>query len=258
MMNDVKINKARALYYSLFSRFFVFTTDNKRYLELVNLIDILKENPLDSTSKQAFEDIKELVKSDSNIALMNEFDDIFHSPETRTVRTTASYYDENIESGKKRVEMQNFLAKTKIRRDEKKYSDYEDHIGFIFSVLSELTNLQAQGEVQYSDTVHCIFAQILNEFVDEFSKEVYEHESANIFKNVIVILNAFIEFERVYLEVSKPTIVTKSSPKKEVENISEEELARRARNKAMKANGPKNKEDESCPVHIAYDVEDDI
>ena len=257
-MNDVKINKARALYYGLFSRFFVFTADNQRYLELINIIDILKENPLDTTTAKAFEDIRKVLKSDSNITFMNEFDNIFHSPESVTVRTTASYYDENVESGKKRVEMQNFLAKTKIRRDEKKYPDYEDHIGFIFTVLSELCELQSEGHDEYKNTTHCIFEQILNEFVDDFAKEIYEHESADIFKNVIIILKAFIEFERIYLEVSIPAPKIKVTQVKVEDEISEQEKERRARNKAMKANGPKNKENESCPTFVASEVESDI
>ncbi len=257
-MNTQKINKARALYYAMFSRFFVFTTNNSRYLELISIIDTLKENPLDDSTKEAFENIRKVLKSDSNVIFMNEFDEIFHSPHTKTVRTTASYFDENIESGKKRVEMQNFLGKTKIRRDESKYSDYEDHVGFIFTVLAELCELQAQGQNEYDNLIHCIFTQILNEFVDEFSQELYEHESSNVFKNVIVLLKAFIEFERIYLEVSKPNIVSKPSKVQADEEISEEEKARRARNKAMKANGPKKNENESCPVFVTYDVEDGI
>ena len=257
-MKDEKINKARALYYGMFSRFFVFATNNDRYLELINLIDILKENPLDSSTAEAFENIRKLLKSDSNITFMREFDDIFHSPESATIRTTASHYDENVESGKKRLEMQNFLAKTKIRRDEKKYSDYEDQIGFIFTVLSELCESQAQGHDEYSNTIHCIFEQILNEFVDEFAKELYNHENADIFKNVVVILKAFIEFERIYLEVSKPAIKLKITKSNEDEKISEEEKARRARNRAMKANGPKNVEVETCTAFVASETESDI
>jgi len=257
-MNEEKINKARALYYGMFSRCFVFTTDNKRYFELVNIIDTLSENPLDKMSEQAFSNIKDKIKSDSNIPFMVEFDEIFHSPQTHTIRTTASYYDENIESGKKRVEMQNFLAKTKIRRDEKTYTDYEDHIGFIFAVMSELCELIANGEEQYKNTAHCIFEQILNDFIDEFSKELYEHESADIFKNIVVILKSFTEFERIYLEVSAPSNkekILKSQPKKD--ELSQEEIDRRARNKLLKAQGPKN-EQESCSIDISYDVEDDI
>ena len=256
-MKDQQINKARSIYYGMFSRFFVFSTDINRYYELIKLIDILKENALDKTTSEAFENIRNVLKTDSNVELMKEFDDIFHSPETKTIRTTASYYDENVESGKKRVEMQNFLAKTKIRRDEKKYSDYEDHIGFIFTVLAELCELQAQGKEEYNNTIHCIFESILNDFIEEFSREVYEHESANIFKNVVIILKAFIEFERIYLEISRPESKVTTVVNPAFEEISEEEKARRARNKAMKAKGPKQN-DEACPVHVAYDVEDDV
>ena len=254
-MNDVKINKARSLYYGLFSRFFVFSTDIKRYYELIELVNILSENPLDPTTAQAFENIKKSLKADLNVNLMNEFDDIFHSPDSKIVRTTASYYEEGIESGKKRVEMQNFLAKTRIRRDEKKYSDYEDHIGFIFTTLSELSQLQAQGHKEYNNTVHCIFEQILNDFVDMFAKEIYEHNKAVIFKDVIVILKAFIDFERIYLEVSTPLQKVRVAPKEVVEEISQEEKERRARNKAMKAQGPKKQKEE---VFVTFEVEDDF
>ena len=257
-MKDEKINKARALYYGMFSRFFVFSSEVTRYFELVEIINLLKQNPLDETTKNAFENLSSLLKSDSNVVFMNEFDDIFHSPESKTIRTTASHYDENVESGKKRVEMQNFLAKTKIRRDETKYSDYEDQIGFIFTVLGELCDLQAEGQGEYSNTVHCIFEQILNEFVDEFAKELYEHENAEIYKNVVVLLKAFIEFERIYLEVSIPAVKLKVTKADIADEISDEEKARRARNKAMKANGPKNVEAETCPVFTATEAESDI
>ncbi|PHQ65343.1 MAG: hypothetical protein COB99_04500 [Sulfurimonas sp.] len=258
-MNEEKMNKARALYYAMFSRCFVFTTDNKRYFELISFIDILKENPLDKASAKAFDEIRAVVKSDSNIVFMKEFDAIFHSPETQTLRTTASYYDEDIESGKKRIEMQNFLAKTKIRRDEKTYSDYEDHIGFIFSVMSELCELIANGEEQYRNTAHCIFEQILNDFVDKFSKELYEHESSDIFKNVVVLLKSFIEFERIYLDVQTPVydqIKVESKPK--AEELSASEIARREKNRLLRQQGPKKDENGACEINIAYDVEDDI
>jgi TorA maturation chaperone TorD len=259
-MNDLQINKSRALYYAMFSRFFVFSSDNLRYFELLNLLNILKDNAMDSETEEAFNSILSKLDDTSNVNLMLEFDNIFHSPETMTVRTTASYFDENIESGKKRVEMQNFLAKTAIRRDEKTYSDYEDHIGFIFSVLSELSTLVSEGATEYKNTIHCIFEDILNEFIDEFSRELYEHESADIFKDVVVLLKSFMTFERLYLEVSENISAAKPMKVNSEEQISEEERARRARNKALRASGPKNKSDnsESCPVFVAYEVEDDI
>lgn len=257
-MKEQEINKARAIYYKIFSSFFVYTNDINRYFNLLSLINIIKENPLNEDSKEALENISKKLQKDSNAALLQEYDDIFDNPETAQVRTTASYYHEGVESGRKRIEMQNYLAKTKIRRDEKAYPEYEDNIGFIFTVLNELCELQAKGYDEYKNTTHCIFAQILNEFVDEFAKTLYEHSSANIYKDLIVVLKAFIEFERLYLEVSKPSIKIKPSVKKEEETISEEEKERRARNKAMKALGPKNAQDDACPVFVASNVEEDI
>ncbi|MCP4970743.1 MAG: molecular chaperone TorD family protein [Arcobacter sp.] len=254
-MKDNNIYKSRALYYAMFSRFFVFATDNSRYLELINLIDTLQKNPLDKTTSVAFTQIRKELKSDSNISFMKEFDSIFHSPETSMVRTTASYFDENVESGKKRLEMQNFLAKTKIRRDEKQYSDYEDHVGFIFSVMSELCDLISEDQEEYINTSHCIFDQILNEFIDDFAKEVYEHEEAKIFKNIVVLLKTFIEFERIFLEVSIPNKKENknlSHEDKSCENISEDEAARRARNKALRAKGPKKEQEQAF---VTFDVD---
>lgn len=255
-MRDNKIDQARALYYSLFSRCFVFSSNNERYQELVSLINTLKQSPLDSTTAEAFEELSILVKADSNVPFMLEFDDLFHSPETYTVRTTASYYDENIESGKKRSEMQNFLGKTKIRRDEKKYSDYEDHIGFIFTVMAELCTLISQGEEVYKNTSHCIFEQILNDFVDQFAKEIYEHENTKIFKQIIVILKAFIDFERIYLEVSIPSPKAKVEKRVSTDTLTDIEIERRKRNRALRASGPKKEKEEE--VFTTFDVEDDM
>ncbi len=260
-MDEQKINKTRSLYYAMFSRFFIFSVDHTKYFELSNLINVLKENPLDDATGVALTNLSEVIKSDSNVKFISEFDDIFHSPESSTVRTTASYYDEQIESGKKRVEMQNFLGKTKIRRDEKTYTDYEDHVGFIFAVLSELAQEISDGKIEYKNTAHCIFEQILNDFVDEFAKELYEHENAVIFKDIVVVLNSFITLERLYLEVSKPSFVRKTqtvAPTCDTDEISDTEKERRARNKLLRAIGPKKQENESCPVHVAYEVEDDI
>jgi len=257
MQDNSAINKARALYYNLFENFFVVSSKTENYFELIRLINILKENPLDPNSGRALDSISQKLDPISNVELVQEFDDIFHNPLTKKVRTTASFYDEGVESGKKRVEMIQFVAKTELRRDENNYFEYEDSVGFIFALLASLSDKIANGEKKYENTVHCIFAQILNEFVDEFAKDIYEHANANIYKELMVVLHSFVEFERLYLEVTKPAPKEKIN-KESCETISEEEMERRAKNKAMKALGPKNAQDESCPVDIAYDVETEI
>lgn len=256
-MQQEALMKARSIYYSMFSRFFVYSKDVTHYLELINILKVLQENPLDSTTKEAIDNILSKLDASSNVALVQEYDDIFHNPETKNIRVTASFYDEGVESGKKRVEMLQFLAKTKIRRNENEYVEYEDSIGFILTLMSELIELVIAGEKEYENTQHCIFSSVLNDFIDEFSKEVYEHDCANIFKDVIVVLKAFIAFERLFLEVSKPAMkkVEETKTSCATGEISEEEAQRRAKNKAMKAKGPKPQLNEN---DIAYDVESEI
>ncbi len=256
-MQEQSLMKARSIYYNLFSKFFVYSKDITPYLELISILKLLEENPLDESTKEATTRILSKLELSSNVVLVQEYDDIFHNPETKNIRTTASFYDEGVESGKKRVQMLQFLAKTKIRRDEKEYMEYEDSIGFIFTLMAQLNELIVKGEEGYKNTQHCIFSQVLNEFIEDFAKEVYEHKSSNIFKDVIIILKAFIDFERLYLEVSKPELKVKV--KQELPScdiISEEEAQRRARNKALKAQGPKV--EDADPEKMAYDVEAEV
>jgi TorA maturation chaperone TorD len=242
MENNQAINKARALYYNLFANFFVLSLKSENYFELIRLLNILKENPLDESSSDALNNISNLLDSSSNVALLKEFDNLFHNPLNKKVRQTASFYDEGVESGKKRVEMIDFVAKTKLRRDENSYFEYEDSVGFIFSLMAELSDLLANGQKEYENTVHCIFAQILNDFIDEFAKDIYEHDKSNIYKELMVVLHSFVEFERLYLEVSKPPKKEKIIKKQADDwgEISDEERQRREKNRALKALGPKN------------------
>ena len=258
MQDNQAINKARALYYNLFANFFVYSKESEKYFELIRLINVLKENPLDVTSGKALEIISSSLDTTSNVKLVQEYDDLFHNPINKKIRTTASFYDEGVESGKKRVEMIQFLGKTKIRRDEKEYFEYEDSIGFIFSVMAELTDLVANDEKVYENTVHCIFSEILNDFVDEFGKDVYENPSATIYKELMVVLHAFVAFERLYLEVSKPAPRERVEEAASCDAISDDELARRAKNKALRESGPKKKQDIDESQDVVYEVEDEV
>ena len=240
MENNQTIHKARALYYNFFANFFVLSPKIENYFELLRLLNILKDSALDDISQEALNNISNLLDKNSNAVLVQEFDDIFYNPINKKIRLTASYYNEGVESGKKRIEMIDFVAKTKLRRDEKNFYEYEDSVGFIFSFMAELSNLLANGEKIYENTVHCVFAQILNDFIDDFAKEIYEYDKAKIYKELMVVLHSFIEFERLFLEVPKPLKKDRIVKKQDSwGDISPEERERRERNKALKALGPK-------------------
>ena len=123
MINKESVNKARSLYYGLLSKMFVFTTSQERYAGVVEALDGMIENPIDENSGEALKEIKSFIIEKGEEALIQEYDDVFHNPAYKVVRNTASYYDEGVESGHMRVAVKNFLAKTRIRRDEKNYKE---------------------------------------------------------------------------------------------------------------------------------------
>lgn len=235
-MNKRELNPARALYYGLFSKLFVFTTKEDRYEGLVEIIDILIENPIDNNSQEALKEIKEFIIVGGDSALIKEYDELFNSPAGQTVRTTASIYCDGVESGTKTLEVKKFLAKTRIRRNEESFKETEDSVGFLMTFMYELIELIIMGEESYGTVQHCVFVEILNEFIDEFIENLYENEASNVYRSVAVVLNTFTSFERLYFDVQKP----KPKPK-EVEvatscdYVSDEESQRRMQNRIKKS-----------------------
>jgi len=252
-MNRDAVNPARSLYYGLMSKMLVFTPDEDRYDGVEKVLDILIKNPLDTNSQEALKEIKEFIKVYGYKALSDEYDDIFHNPATPIVRTTASFYDEGVESGRKTLEVKNFLSKTKIRRNEKSFKETEDSVGFLVTFMHDLIELIVQGEKSYETLQHCLFNEIINEFFDEFIVNLYEHKKANVYKSLAVVLNSFLEFERLYFNVTKP-IPKENFIKKyeEGEFISDEEARRRAENRAKKA---ADLLQQSCSLENTSDLE---
>lgn len=237
MLNKESVNKARSLYYGFLSKLFVFTVDKSRFEGLIDAIDVMIENPLDENSAEALVEIKLFLETLGEKALVQEYDDIFHNPSYKVVRNTASYYDEGVESGKKRVEVINFLAKTRIRKNEVSFKENEDSIGFILTFMHELIELIMNGQKEYETVHHCLFKEVINPFIDEFIVNVYEHPMAKAYQSIAIVFNAFMAFERIYFEVAKPPLKQKERVQKPVEPISQAEARRRAENKAKKAAG---------------------
>ena len=236
MLNKESVNKARSLYYGFLSKLFVFTTSPRRYEGLAEALEVMAQNPLDENSGEALREIQLFLAHNGESAFIQEYDDVFHNPSYKVVRNTASYYAEGVESGKKHLEVKNFLAKTKIRRNEKYFKENEDSVGFIFTFMHELIELIMNEQKEYDSLQHCLYTEVINPFIDEFIVKVYEHPMARIYKSVAIVLNAFMAFERLYFDVAKPPLkevgrVQKTQP---LEMVSGAEAKRRAENKAKK------------------------
>ncbi len=247
-MNKEAVNGARSLYYGFFSKMLVFTSDEERFEGVKEALDVMIANPMDDNSCEALKEIKEFLETGGAKSLSDEYDSIFHDPSTSLVRNTASYYDEGVESGKKRLEVKNFLAKTKIRRDEKVFKEYEDSVGFLVTFMHELVELILKGEKSYETLQHCLFVEIINEFIDEFIEALYE--KANAYKSLAVVMNAFVEFERLYFDVAKPAPREKLVKDEEpCEYVSDTEAKRRAENRLKKSADSLTK---SCSLEDSY------
>ncbi len=232
-IDKASVNPARSLYYGLFSKLFVFSEDEKRFDGVSEILAVFIENPIDDASRDACVELKFFIDNKGNDSLSDEYDLIFNVPSGDIVRTTASYYDEGFESGKKLVEVKNFLAKTKIRRDEDHYKESEDSIGFLVTFMHELIELIIKGEDEYDNLQHCLFKEVLNEFLDEFIQNLYTNKNAVAYKEVAILLNSFLEFERLYFQVSKPKQKEKKARVQEESCgfIADVEAQRRAKNR---------------------------
>lgn len=257
MINKASVNGARSLYYGLFSKLFVFTTNENRFEGVDDALAIMMTNPMDEHSMQGMKRLLAAIDERGVQTLVDEYDAIFHTPGRAPLRNTASYYAEGVESGKKRLEVKNFLAKTKIRRNESTFKENEDSVGFLMTFMHELVELIMSGESSYETLQHCVFTEIINPFIDEFVEALFEHGSSDLYKDIAIMLNAFMDFERLYFEAPKvPKKEKIEMPKAACEEISPEEAARRAANKAKKAAA--QEAEEACPVFVAQDVETDI
>ncbi|PLY06207.1 MAG: hypothetical protein C0625_10315 [Arcobacter sp.] len=199
-----QIDKARMVYYGLFSALLSFLETDEKYENIKDTIDYLSNNPLEEYSAEELSNMKEFLNIHSFTGLKDESNLVFYSPSTTYIPTTASYYNEARDDGKKRIEMYNYLAQSKFRRDESLYKESEDSICFVFNFMNKLIEDNLNGEKTSELLAKSVFENILNEMSDLFSSNLYNHESADFYKDLALLLKVFIEFERHYYNLSKP------------------------------------------------------
>ncbi len=232
MIDKVSTNKARALYYGLLAKLLVYSPSQDRFEGVDDALAIISANPLDEHSGAAAKHLLTLIDTSGTQLLCDEYDALFHAFRGKVVRTSASYHSEGIEAGKKLVEVRSFIGKTHIRRNEETFKDNEDTLPFLLSFMHDLVEMSTQGHKEYDNIQHCLFDQIINPFVDEVIESLFTHDKSDAYKDVAILLNAFMEFERLYFEV--PKLPKKEAKKTKRELEEEQEMARRAANKAKR------------------------
>ena len=220
----------RGLYYSLFSRFFVFSQDADRFSGVNAMLGLASAHALNEESAAAIMRIQVKFDEENSQNLADEFDEIFHALPS-PLRNSLSYYDEGYEVGHACAKVRKILARTDIRRDEAKFKENEDNVGFVFALMSEFIARESEREL-YGELEEQLFKEIINPNIDEFIESLFNHESSEIYKDVAVLLQGFVEFERVVLSAPRP--INHGENKKTLDGVSRSEAIRRQKNRVRK------------------------
>ena len=220
----------RGLYYSLFSRFFVFSQEADRFSGVNAMLGLASAHALNEESAAAIMRIQAKFDEKNSQNLADEFDEIFHTLPS-PLRNSLSYYDEGYEVGHACAKVRKILARTDIRRDEAKFKENEDNVGFVFALMSEFIARESELEL-YGELEEQLFKEIINPNIDEFIENLFNHESSEIYKDVAVLLQGFIEFERVVLNAPRP--INQGENKKTLDGVSRSEAIRRQKNRVRK------------------------
>ena len=220
----------RGLYYSLFSRFFVFSQEADRFSGVNAMLGLASAHALNEESAAAIMRIQVKFDEENSQNLADAFDEIFHAPPS-PLRNSLSYYDEGYEVGHACAKVRKILARTDIRRDEAKFKENEDNVGFVFALMSEFIARESELEL-YGELEEQLFKEIINPNIDEFINDLFNHESSEVYKDVAVLLQGFIEFERVVLNAPRP--INQGESKKTLDGVSRSEAIRRQKNRVRK------------------------
>ena len=220
----------RGLYYSLFSRFFVFSQDADRFKGVNAMLGLASAHALNEESAAAIMRIQARFDEKNPQNLADEFDEIFHAPPS-PLRNSLSYYDEGYEVGHACAKVRKILACTDLRRDEAKFKESEDNVGFVLALMSEFIARESELEL-YGELEEQLFKEVINPNIDEFIESLFNHESSEIYKDVAVLLQGFIEFERVVLSAPRP--INQGENKKTLDGVSRSEAIRRQKNRVRK------------------------
>ncbi len=251
--NEENINRARALFYGLFGSLFAFVLEEKRYAGLEEKIEFFLQNPIDESIDKALKNMSQIISSKGLKSLEQEFDSLFYDLSNAPIPTTASFYEEERDDGKKRLLMVNYVLQSNYRRNSEKYTDLEDDIGFIFTFMQNLIVDELNGDEKAAFLEKEVFKNVLNPFIDEFIENVYMHENALFYQEAAVLLKSFVSLERLFLNVPKPKEVEKVAKKEQPVNISDAEAKRRLENKRKKS-----EEIQECIIEVGGDVEDEV
>lgn len=200
-MHTEEINKARIFIYNVLSLLLVEEHVKQQSSLIIENLKLLEANAFDEDAAMAVQNILNYLAQKPENELYRSYQDLFLVPFGKHVSLSSSQYYEQREAGAMLVKVRDILSKTKIRRDENSFKAPEDHYGFIFTLCSYLIGQEMEQTIK--EELHKeLFKTVINPFVDQLSFSLMASEN-EIYVNVGVLLDVFMNFERSFLEVAK-------------------------------------------------------
>ncbi|TKX31470.1 TorD/DmsD family molecular chaperone [Campylobacter estrildidarum] len=219
-MNLEQLRLARSLYYQFFGDLFVFSFSDQKLISLHSCLEAMKENLLDESLEDSFKILLQNSQKDLQL-FFKEYEELFLSLKG-AIPVTFSYLEEGFENSKALLCVREILSKSILRRNETKFKESEDNIGFCFLLMSEFLKQKEDNLAKE------LFQKLIHQNIDEFITLILEHKKAYLYKEIAKILVTFIEFERSCFDLGK---VLKTTSKKVQNDLSRSEILRRETNK---------------------------
>lgn len=198
---DIQINKARSIHYLLLGILFSYKSLEKNQNLTMRILEQMNANPINDQTQKDSQLLLDALQNGHMQAIEEEFDLLFvNNFKQKSINLTASYYSEGWEFGEKCLKIRNLILESELRKSEE-FIEPEDHLGFLLLFCSSLLEKSNPCSIAISKK---IFEDILNDYVNFVVIEILKNKTAKFYKSIAKILGSFMEFERLYLEVTPP------------------------------------------------------
>lgn len=183
---------ARMLYYDFFNGFLVFEMLDERAELAKKQIEILLNEPLNDTAKNAMLLLQNELKTHGMANFKDEFSRLFALPfGAKQVGIHLSHFYHHCVGGESLLQMRQLVKQSDVRVQSESFKETEEHLGFICGFMRHLLEI---GNAQLAKDV---FALSKDAFLG-FIAEIEAREDAKLYVAIAQILQSFIQFEGEY------------------------------------------------------------
>lgn len=183
---------ARMLYYDFFNGFLVFEMLDERAELAQKQIEILLNEPLNDTAKNAMLLLQNELKTHGMANFKDEFSRLFALPfGAKQVGIHLSHFYHHCIGGVSLLQMRQLVKQSDVRVQSESFKETEEHLGFICGFMRHLLEV---GNAQLAKDV---FALSKDAFLG-FIAEIEAREDAKLYVAIAQILQSFIQFEGEY------------------------------------------------------------